>query len=120
MKQLVTQSFTLQWPHNIGSGLVLSVRMPTLKNKVNLICLKTNDNSIETQVLLTIIEIVNLLRQALVKIPLLPFSLALEKWRWNVMAGRIKPEHYNKDWWDLKLKYQGNVWQFYISVVRPN
>ncbi len=54
-------------------------------------------------------EIINLLRQALVKIPLLPYSLALEKWRWNVMAGHIKPNEYNRAWWDLKLKYMGKI-----------
>ncbi len=54
-------------------------------------------------------EIENLLRQALVKIPLLPFSLALEKWRWNVMADRVKPFEYNQAWWDLKLRYQGTL-----------
>lgn len=64
----------------------------------------------------------NLLRQALVKIPLLPFSLALEKWRWNVMAGRIKPEHYNSAWWDLKLEYQGNNSYCYnfVKVININ
>lgn len=54
-------------------------------------------------------EMENLLRQALVKIPLLPFSLALEKWRWGVMAGRILSSEYNKAWWDLKLEYQGTI-----------
>ncbi|XP_046639551.1 angiotensin-converting enzyme-like [Daphnia pulicaria] len=55
------------------------------------------------------LDIINLLRQALVKIPILPFSLALEKWRWGVMAGQIKPNQYNQAWWNLKLKYQGIV-----------
>ncbi|KAK4008097.1 hypothetical protein OUZ56_013252 [Daphnia magna] len=55
------------------------------------------------------LEIVNLLRQALVKIPLLPYSLSLEKWRWAVMAGQIKPDQYNRAWWNMKLKYQGIV-----------
>ena len=46
---------------------------------------------------------------ALIKIPLLPFALSLETWRWQVMDGRIKPRNYNQAWWDLKMKFQGNT-----------
>lgn len=53
------------------------------------------------------LEIENLLRQALVKIPLLPFSLSLEKWRWSVMEGRLRSKEYNRAWWDLKRRYLG-------------
>src|SRR6476620_11194723 len=44
---------------------------------------------------------------ALHKIAFLPFGLLIDKWRWDVFAGRVKPADYNKHWWDLKLKYQG-------------
>ena len=54
-------------------------------------------------------EIEDLLRHALVKIPLLPFSLSLEKWRWKVMEGKLKYEEYNRAWWALKRKYQGDL-----------
>jgi peptidyl-dipeptidase A len=46
---------------------------------------------------------------ALDKIAFLPFGLLVDKWRWDVFAGRVKPADYNKHWWDLKLKYQGVV-----------
>lgn len=50
-----------------------------------------------------------LLKQALDKVAFLPFGLMIDKWRWQVFSGAIKPEDYNKAWWDLRLKYQGVV-----------
>jgi len=47
------------------------------------------------------------LRTALDKIAFLPFALALDKWRWEVFSGEIKPADYNKAWWELREKYQG-------------
>jgi peptidyl-dipeptidase A len=48
-----------------------------------------------------------LLDKALEKIAFLPFGLLIDQWRWKVFSGEIKPEDYNKAWWDLRLKYQG-------------
>ena len=48
-----------------------------------------------------------LLQQALEKVAFLPFGLVIDKWRWEVFSGQVKPEQYNKAWWDLRLKYQG-------------
>jgi peptidyl-dipeptidase A len=50
-----------------------------------------------------------LLRQALDKVAFLPFGLVIDKWRWRVFSGEIKPEDYNQAWWDLRLKYQGVI-----------
>jgi peptidyl-dipeptidase A len=50
-----------------------------------------------------------LLQQALEKVAFLPFGLLVDKWRWEVFSGQVKPEQYNKAWWDLRLKYQGIV-----------
>jgi len=47
------------------------------------------------------------LRTALDKIAFLPFALALDRWRWEVFSGEIKPADYNKAWWQLREKYQG-------------
>lgn len=47
------------------------------------------------------------LRTALDKVAFLPFALALDKWRWEVFSGEIKPADYNKAWWELREKYQG-------------
>jgi peptidyl-dipeptidase A len=46
------------------------------------------------------------LSTALDKVAFLPFALALDKWRWQVFSGEIKPADYNKAWWELREKYQ--------------
>jgi peptidyl-dipeptidase A len=48
-----------------------------------------------------------LLQQALEKVAFLPFGLLVDKWRWEVFSGQVKPDDFNKAWWDLRLKYQG-------------
>jgi peptidyl-dipeptidase A len=50
-----------------------------------------------------------LLQQALEKVAFLPFGLLVDKWRWEVFSGQVKPEEYNKAWWELRRKYQGIV-----------
>jgi peptidyl-dipeptidase A len=47
------------------------------------------------------------MKVALGKIAFLPFGLLVDKWRWDVFSGKVKPDQYNQHWWDLKLKYQG-------------
>ncbi len=46
---------------------------------------------------------------ALERFAFLPFAITIDKWRWDVFSGRVKPDEYNKRWWDLKLQYQGIV-----------
>jgi peptidyl-dipeptidase A len=48
-----------------------------------------------------------LLDTALEKVAFLPFGLLVDKWRWDVFAGKIKPENYNAAWWELRTRYQG-------------
>ena len=50
-----------------------------------------------------------LLQQALEKVAFLPFGLLVDKWRWEVFGGQVKPADYNKAWWELRKKYQGIV-----------
>lgn len=50
-----------------------------------------------------------LLQQALEKVAFLPFGLLVDKWRWEVFSGQVKPADYNKAWWELRRKYQGIV-----------
>ena len=44
---------------------------------------------------------------ALDKIAFLPFGIMIDRWRWAVFDGRIKPGDYNRAWWDLRRQYQG-------------
>ena len=47
------------------------------------------------------------LHKALDKIAFLPFGLMIDKWRWQVFSGQVKPADYNKAWWALREQYQG-------------
>ena len=48
-----------------------------------------------------------LMRKALDSVAFLPFGLLIDQWRWKVFSGEVKPEDYNKAWWELRTKYQG-------------
>ena len=48
-----------------------------------------------------------LLRTAMDKVAFLPFGLLIDKWRWEVFSGQVKPADYNKAWWELREQYQG-------------
>jgi peptidyl-dipeptidase A len=50
-----------------------------------------------------------LLRQAMDKVAFLPFGLLVDKWRWGVFDGSIKPADYNNAWTGLRKQYQGIV-----------
>jgi peptidyl-dipeptidase A len=52
-------------------------------------------------------DIALLLHQALDKVAFLPFGLLIDQWRWKVFSGEIKPEDYNKSWWQMREHYQG-------------
>jgi peptidyl-dipeptidase A len=80
----------------IGDTIALSVTPPYLK-QLGLIE-KVPDQSA---------DIGFLLNRALDKVAFLPFGYLVDQWRWKVFSGEIKPEDYNKAWWDLREKYQG-------------
>ncbi len=48
-----------------------------------------------------------LMMRALDKIAFLPFGLVVDKWRFDVFAGRVKPDKYNEHWWKLRTEFQG-------------
>ena len=48
-----------------------------------------------------------LLRKALDEIASLPFALLVDRWRWEVFAGDVGPDRYNRAWWRLREMYQG-------------
>lgn len=57
-----------------------------------------------------------LLRQAMDKVAFLPFGLLVDKWRWGVFNGTIRPADYNGAWTALREQYQGIV----PPVARPD
>lgn len=43
---------------------------------------------------------------ALKRLVFLPFSLMIDKWRWDVFSGHVEEKDWNKHWWMLREKYQ--------------
>jgi len=52
-------------------------------------------------------DTLQLLRQALDHVAFLPFGITIDKWRWEVFAGQVKPDEYTKRWWELRGSYGG-------------
>jgi peptidyl-dipeptidase A len=50
-----------------------------------------------------------LLRQALDKIAFLPFGLMIDRYRWGIFSGAIRPGEYQAAWDRMRLQYQGIV-----------
>ncbi|HET9459731.1 MAG TPA: M2 family metallopeptidase, partial [Sphingomicrobium sp.] len=48
-----------------------------------------------------------LLRQALEKVPGLPWTLLVDRYRWGIFDGTITPAEYNNAWTKIRLDYQG-------------
>jgi peptidyl-dipeptidase A len=48
-----------------------------------------------------------LLRTALQRLAFLPFGLVVDSWRWQVFSGQVRPDQYNRVWWELRQRYQG-------------
>lgn len=47
------------------------------------------------------------MKMAVEKIAFLPFGRLIDQWRWRVFSGEIRPEDYNRTWWELRRQYQG-------------
>ena len=47
------------------------------------------------------------LKEALERVAFLPFGLLIDRWRWDVFSGKVKPDRYDAAWWDLRRRYQG-------------
>jgi peptidyl-dipeptidase A len=81
----------------IGDTIQLSMTPPYLRDKGLLTRVVHNDKATINQQM----------KVALEKIAFLPFGLMVDKWRWDVFSGAVKPDQYNQHWWDLRLQYQG-------------
>jgi peptidyl-dipeptidase A len=81
----------------IGDAITLSITPSYLKQMGLLKELPKGDKGL-----------INLqMKDAMEKVAFLPFGLMVDQWRWEVFSGRVKPEDYNKAWWELREKYQG-------------
>ncbi|MES2017684.1 MAG: M2 family metallopeptidase [Pseudomonadota bacterium] len=52
-------------------------------------------------------DIAPLMERALAKVAFMPFAYLVDKWRWDVYAGKTKPADYDQAWWALREQYQG-------------
>ncbi|KAK2820760.1 hypothetical protein Q5P01_023719 [Channa striata] len=82
----------------IGDVLALSVSTPKHLKSIGLLDKVENNYESDINFLMSI---------ALDKIAFLPFGYLMDQWRWKVFDGRIGPDEYNKEWWNLRTKYQG-------------
>ena len=81
----------------IGDTVVLSMTPTYLKEKGLLDTVVKNDK----------VTLNRQMNTALEKIAFLPFGLLVDKWRWDVFSGKVKPDQYNAHWWELRRQYQG-------------
>lgn len=81
----------------IGDFVGLSSVTPTYLNQIGLLA-KVPDESE---------DIPYLLKMALQKVAFLPFSVMVDRWRWEVFSGKITEAEYNQRWWQLINQYQG-------------
>ncbi|KAM6897562.1 angiotensin-converting enzyme [Xenentodon cancila] len=82
----------------IGDVLALSVSTPKHLQSIGLLDKVENNHESDINFLMSM---------ALDKIAFLPFGYLMDQWRWKVFDGRIPPTEYNKEWWNLRMKYQG-------------
>jgi peptidyl-dipeptidase A len=52
-------------------------------------------------------DTLQLLRLALDHVAFLPFGITIDKWRWEVFAGKVTPAEYTTRWWQLRGSYGG-------------
>lgn len=81
----------------IGDAIALSITPSYLKQAGLLTAIPKDDKGAINQ----------LMQRALDKVAFLPFGKVIDEWRWKVFAGEIKPEEYNKAFWEMRAKYQG-------------
>lgn len=84
----------------IGDTITLSVLTPEHLKTVGLLESTPNSTEYDLNVLMT---------TALDKIPFFSFAIMMDLWRWKTFNGSIKPERYNRDWWQMRLDLGGMV-----------
>lgn len=82
----------------VGDVLSLSVSTPKHLKKVGLL----KDYEEDEQV-----KINQFYRSGVTKLVFLPFAYTLDKYRWGVFRGEIKPKEYNCKFWQLRSQYSG-------------
>ncbi|XP_060063192.1 angiotensin-converting enzyme-like [Ylistrum balloti] len=84
----------------IGDTIALAVRTP--KHLCELIGVACPSDDVDPEKA----DMNYLMKKALLKVAFLPFGLLIDKYRWAVFRGTIKPENYNSEWWKMRKEYQ--------------
>ncbi|XP_052864215.1 angiotensin-converting enzyme-like [Anopheles cruzii] len=82
----------------VGDVLSLSVSTPKHLRKIGLLKDYAEDEEV---------KINQFYRAGVTKLVFLPFAYTLDKYRWGVFRGDIKPEEYNCKFWEMRSKYSG-------------
>ncbi|GAU93187.1 hypothetical protein RvY_05165 [Ramazzottius varieornatus] len=86
----------------MGSAITLSVQTPDHLRKLKLSSIPTNFNNVD------MFKDINFLySMALQEVAHLPFVYLVDKYRYDVFAGKIKTDELNSKWWSSVLKNQG-------------
>ncbi|CAG0925443.1 unnamed protein product, partial [Notodromas monacha] len=83
----------------IGDTLALSVSTPKHLKSIGLL---SEDFKVDDEA-----ELAFLLRMALEKVAFLPFSYAMDLYRWKIFDGSITTKNLNSEWWKLREGFQG-------------
>lgn len=82
----------------VGDVLALSVSTPKHLEKIGLLTNYEHDEEA---------KINQLYQMAMQKIVFLPFAFNLDKYRWGIFRGDIKPNEFNCRFWKLRQEYSG-------------
>ncbi|KAF6209874.1 hypothetical protein GE061_015627 [Apolygus lucorum] len=86
----------------IGDVVGLNVQTHSHMKKIGLLTMEKDKN-----VPRKVQNMAHLLHIALEKIAFLPYGYLVDKYRWDVLKGKIRPENLNEAWWAMKNQYQG-------------
>ncbi|KAB0802038.1 hypothetical protein PPYR_04224 [Photinus pyralis] len=82
----------------VGDTIALSVATPKHLKKVELLD--------ESYVISKESDLNSLMDMALERVAFLPFGLLIDKWRWDVFAGKVDYKKWNEQWWNYRKMYQ--------------
>ncbi|XP_011498128.1 PREDICTED: angiotensin-converting enzyme-like, partial [Ceratosolen solmsi marchali] len=82
----------------IGEAIALSIATPKHLQTLGLMNKFVDERAADINYLFSL---------AMEKLVLLPYSIALDKWRWDVFRGVVSKEEYNCHWHRLKERYSG-------------
>nr|CAD7586995.1 unnamed protein product [Timema genevievae] len=82
----------------VGEAIALSVSTPGHLQNLGLVQNSADDLPYDINYLFSL---------ALDKLAFLPFSLVMDRWRWDIFQGGVGKEQYNCHWWRLREKYTG-------------